>query len=111
MELNRFQPVPTEQKSMCPGAGMFSPSSKTLLHILLSACVFTLGRSSVQNQYKHLHTIHLKLVPQLQEDDQRSEGPATSTKKAKTLPSEASSVVLDQMASCDITMPNLIFAE
>lgn len=52
----------------------------------------------------------LKLVPQLQEDDCHSDD-AIPTNKARALPSETYSVVLDQMAACDITMPNLIFAK
>lgn len=50
-------------------------------------------------------------MPQLQEGNHHSEGPAKSTKEARALPSEMNSVVLDQMAACGITMPNLIFAK
>ena len=50
-------------------------------------------------------------MPWVQEDDHHPEGPVTSTSKAMALPSEINSVVLDQMAACDITTPNLIFAK
>lgn len=99
-----------EQKSLCPAVGMFSPQCKTLLHILLSVSVFALAKNSVQNQYKPLHTVDLKPMPRLQEDDHHSEVPVISTNKARALPSEMNFVVLDQMAVCDITMPNLLFA-
>lgn len=45
----------------------------------------------------------------IQEDDHHSEVPALPASKARAQPSEMNSVVLDQMAACDITMPNLIF--
>lgn len=68
-------------------------------------------RAQLKNQSKLLHAVDLELVLQPQVDDQHPKVPATSTSTARVLASEVNFVVLDQTATCDVTVTNLILAK